>query len=111
MHERVWAVIPTYNEAANVEPIVRALNRSNCKTYFVAHLAEARQVRALAGDATIYTLNGMMPGAAPGFAEARIRPVISSMQEFAEWDAFCNSTGWRGRRSLKRARSRTGAGR
>ncbi len=94
------AVVKSDAYGCGLEPVVRALNRSNCKTYFVAHLAEARQVRALAPDATIYALNGIMPGAAPAFAQARIRPVIGSMYEFAEWDAFCMSTGWRGGAAL-----------
>jgi alanine racemase len=94
------AVVKADAYGCGIEPVVRALNRSNCKTYFVAHLAEGRQVRALAPDATIYALNGIVPGAAAAFAEARVRPVISSMQELAEWDAFCTTSGWRGGAAL-----------
>jgi alanine racemase len=94
------AVVKSDAYGCGLEPVVRAFNRANCKTYFVAHLAEGRQVRAVAPDATIYTLNGMMPGAAAAFAEARIRPVIGSMHELAEWDAFCATTGWRGGAAL-----------
>ncbi len=94
------AVVKADAYGCGLAPVVRALNRSNCKTYFVAHLAEGRQVRALAPEATIYALNGIVPGAAAGFAEARVRPVIGSMQELAEWDAFCATTGWRGGAAL-----------
>src|SRR5581483_4500347 len=48
------AVVKADAYGCGLEPVVRALNRSNCKTFFVAHLAEGRQVRALAPDATIY---------------------------------------------------------
>src|SRR5262249_18853095 len=89
------AVVKADAYGCGLEPVVRALSRSNCKTFFVAHLAEGRKVRALAPDATIYALNGTVPGAAAAFAEARVRPVISSMQELAEWDAFCATSGWR----------------
>ena len=95
------AVVKADAYGCGIEPVVRALNRSNCKTYFVAHLAEGRQVRALAPDATVYALNGIVPGAAAAFAEARVRPVISSMQELAEWDAFCTTSGWRGGAALQ----------
>jgi alanine racemase len=94
------AVVKADAYGCGLEQVVRALSRSNCKTFFVAHLAEGRQVRALAPDATIYALNGMVPGAAAAFAEARVRPVISSMQELAEWDAFCTTSGWRGGAAL-----------
>jgi len=94
------AVVKADAYGCGLEPVVRALNRSNCKTYFVAHLAEGRQVRALAPDATVYVFNGMVPGAAAAFADARVRPVISSMQELAEWDAFCATSGWRGGAAL-----------
>jgi len=90
------AVVKADAYGCGLEPVVRALSRSNCKTFFVAHLAEGRQVRAIAPDATIYALNGIVPGAAAAFAEARVRPVIGSMQELAEWDAFCATSGWRG---------------
>ncbi len=94
------AVVKADAYGCGLEPVVRALTRSNCKTYFVAHLAEGRQVRALAPEATIYALNGMVPGAAAAFAEANVRPVIGSMHELAEWDAFCSSSGWRGGAAL-----------
>ena len=94
------AVVKADAYGCGLEPVGRALNRSNCKTYFVAHLAEGRQVRALAPEATIYALNGMVPGAAAGFADANVRPVIGSMHELAEWDAFCSTNGWRGGAAL-----------
>ena len=90
------AVVKADAYGCGLEPVVRALSRSNCKTFFVAHLAEGRQVRAIAPDAIIYALNGIVPGAAAAFAEARVRPVIGSVQELAEWDAFCATSGWRG---------------
>jgi alanine racemase len=94
------AVVKADAYGCGLEPVVRALNRSACKTYFVAHLAEGRQVRALAPEATIYALNGIAPGAAAAFADAHVRPVIGSMHELAEWDSFCTTSGWRGGAAL-----------
>jgi alanine racemase len=62
----------------------------------VASLAEARRVRALVPAATVYALNGLPPGSAAGFADANVRPVIGSLIEFAEWDAYCTANNWRG---------------
>jgi alanine racemase len=94
------AVVKADAYGCGIEPIVRALNEAGCKTYFVAHLAEGRQVRALAPEASIYALNGLPPGAAAAFARAHVRPVIGSLHELAEWDVFCATSGWRGGAAL-----------
>src|ERR1700761_9716460 len=70
------AVVKADAYGCGLEPVVRALSASDCKTFFVAHLAEARAVRALAPEATVYALSGLAPGAAAAFAQARVRPVI-----------------------------------
>ena len=54
-------------------------------------------MRALAREANIYALSGFAPGAAAAFADAHIRPVIGSLHELAEWDAYCSTSGWRRR--------------
>jgi alanine racemase len=94
------AVVKADAYGCGIEPVVRALAKSGCKTFFVAHLAEARAVRALAPEAAVYTLSGLPSGAAAAFADANVRPVIGSTHELAEWDAFCASSGWRGGAAL-----------
>jgi alanine racemase len=79
-----------------VVPVVTTLARAGCKVFFVASLAEARQVRATVPSATVYALNGLPPGTASAFAEADVRPVLGSLIEIAEWDAYRASSGWRG---------------
>src|SRR5215813_6033254 len=90
------AVVKADAYGCGIEPVVNALSAAGCRTFFVAHLTEGRAVRALAPEATIYALNGLSPGSAAAFARAHIRPAISSLQELAEWDAFCTTSGWRG---------------
>ena len=94
------AVVKADAYGCGLEPVVRALVRSSCKTFFVAHIAEARAVRALAPEATIYALSGLPAGAAAAFAQIHARPVIGSTHELAEWDAFCSTSGWRGGAAL-----------
>src|SRR6267154_1706667 len=65
-----------------------------------AAVAEGRRVRALAPEATIYVLNGVMPGSAQAFANDYLQPVINSTTELAEWDAFVAITNWRGGAAL-----------
>jgi alanine racemase len=94
------AVVKADAYGCGLAPVVRALEQSGCKVYFVAHLAEGRQVRAIAPNADIYALNGLAPGSAAAFADANVRPVIGSLPELTEWDAFCTANGWRGGAAL-----------
>jgi alanine racemase len=89
------AVVKADAYGCGIEPVARALANARCKTFFVAHLAEARRVREVAPDAIIYVLNGIAPGSASAFADAYARPVIGSVAELAEWDSFCHANNWR----------------
>ncbi len=94
------AVIKGDAYGCGIEPVARHLARAGCKTFFVADLSEARRLRSIVAEAAIYVLNGLLPGTAPAFAEIRARPVIGSLIEFAEWDAFCTINQWRGGAAL-----------
>ena len=94
------AVIKADAYGCGIEPVARTLTRAGCKTFFVADLAEARRVRAVAPDAAIYVLSGLLPNTAAAFADIRARPVIGSLVELAEWDAFCSANQWRGGAAL-----------
>jgi alanine racemase len=94
------AVVKANGYGCGLEPVTRRLAKAGCRTFFVADLAEARLVRAVAPDATIYVLNGMMPGSAGAFADGSFRPVINSLTELAEWDAFIAENRWQGGAAL-----------
>ncbi len=94
------AVVKADGYGCGLEPVTRRLARGGCRTFFVADLAEAKRARDVAPDATVYVLNGLMPGTAKAFAEINVRPVIGSLVELAEWDAFVASSGWRGGAAL-----------
>jgi alanine racemase len=94
------AVIKADAYGCGIEPVAGRLARAGCKTFFVADLFEARRARSAAPDTAIYVLNGLLPGTAPAFADLRARPVIGSMVELAEWDAFCAAQQWHGGAAL-----------
>jgi alanine racemase len=94
------AVVKADAYGCGIDPVVRALREAGCRTYFVAHLAEARKVRAIAPEAIVYVLNGLPPGGAAAFADAHVRPVLGSLHEVAEWDVFCIANEWRGGAAL-----------
>jgi len=62
------AVVKADAYGCGIEPVVRALHNAGCKTFFVAHVTEARRVRAVAPEAIVYVLNGIVPGSASAFA-------------------------------------------
>jgi alanine racemase len=95
------AVVKANAYGLGLEPVVARLVKAGCKTFFVADIAEARRVRARARDAAIYVLNGCTPEGSPAFVELNARPVINSMTELAEWDAFVAANDWHGGAALQ----------
>src|SRR5258708_20663605 len=94
------AVVKANAYGCSLEPVTRTLSGAGCRTFFVADVAEGRRVRALAPEAVIYVLNGLMPGSAPAFAADYLRPVINSTTELAEWEAVVAIKNWRGGAAL-----------
>ena len=90
------AVVKADGYGCGVEQVAGALAKGGCTTFFVANLPEARHARAAAPDATIYVLNGVLPGTAAAFAHANLRPVIGDWLGWDEWNAFRADSGWRG---------------
>jgi len=95
------AVVKANGYGLGIEPVTATLAKAGCKTFFVADLAEARRVRSRAPVATIYVLGGCFPESSPAFIELNARPVINSMTELAEWDAFVAARNWRGGAALQ----------
>ncbi len=89
------AVVRADAYGCGINPVAAALAEAGCKTFFVSDLAEAKRVRAAAPESIIYVFNGLF-GNAPTFAATNARPVINSLVELAEWDAFVASSHWTG---------------
>lgn len=70
-----------------------ALWRSGCRTFFVATLTEAEELRALLPEAVIYVFDGLLPGAAATFHAGQLRPVLNSPDEIKEWAEYCARVG------------------
>ena len=90
------AVVKADGYGCGIAAVTARLVKAGCRTFFVADLAEARQVRALAPKAAVYVLNGLSPDHARAFADANVRPVINGPAELAEWDQFVSGSGWAG---------------
>jgi alanine racemase len=90
------AVVKDNAYGCGIEPIAGALAKTGCSTFFVSDIPEARRVRHVAPNASIYVLRGMYSGTGQAFAEINARPVIYSSIEMAEWDHFVSSHRWAG---------------
>ncbi|MCP8940250.1 alanine racemase [Alsobacter sp. SYSU M60028] len=82
------AVLKADAYGTGLEVAAPALVAAGCRTMFVALPSEGVALRALAPEADIYVLNGLLPGTAATLARHRLRPVLGSLDEIAEWAAF-----------------------
>jgi len=94
------AVVKADAYGCGIEQVAGALSAAGCRTFFVANLAEARRARAVAREASVYVLNGLLPGTAPSYAGSNLRPVIGSRVELDEWTTFRAASGWSGGAAL-----------
>lgn len=72
-----------------------ALAGAGCTTFFVAHLSEARRLRAAVPTATIYVLNGLFGAALDTYLAHDIRPVLGSRADVEIFAAHCETVGRR----------------
>jgi len=89
------AVVKADAYGLGLEPVVTALLAGGCKTFFVGHVFEGRDVRALAPEATIYVLNGLRPRTGHIFADHALRPVLCSVPDMEDFGQFCATSGRR----------------
>ena len=90
------AVVKGNAYGCGIEPVAGALAKTGCRTFFVSNIPEAKRVRAVAPNSTIYVLRGLYRGTGQSFAEVNARPVIRSCIEMADWDVFVKSHRWVG---------------
>ena len=87
------AVVKANAYGLGSDRIIPTLAKAGCKTFFIATPDEAEQARAKAPNATIYALDGLLPGSAEDFARLGIRPVLSSLAEVEIWSKLCKMRG------------------
>ncbi|MEQ8195408.1 MAG: alanine racemase [Rhodospirillales bacterium] len=75
--------------------VAPALAKAGCKTFFVAHLQEAIDLRAILPEAGIHVLNGLAPGTGAVFAEHRLVPVLNSLGDLEAWKGFLESQSFK----------------
>lgn len=82
----VGAVVKANAYGLGAKKVAKALYDADCRLFFVANIDEALQLKeSLAADAEILMLNGLPKGAEALCTEARIVPVLNSIDEARLW--------------------------
>ncbi len=71
------AVVKANAYGLGVEEVSKALAANGCKTFFVATLAEAVELRGFLPDSLIAVFSGVLPGEEREYAQHRLTPVIN----------------------------------
>lgn len=79
------AVVKANAYGLGVERVARRLEREGCRKFFVATLAEARELRAIVTAAEIYVFEGAVDGAVANLAELYARPVLNTLEQVERW--------------------------
>ena len=79
------AVVKADAYGLGLSRVAPALAAAGCWTFFVATLAEAKELANILLGLDLYVLDGLFPGTAPEFAAIDARPVLGSMEEIIEW--------------------------
>ncbi|SNS55577.1 alanine racemase [Sphingomonas laterariae] len=91
---RLAAVVKADAYGLGAGRVAGALHEVGCRDYFVAHLAEALALRPLIpAGATVYVLNGLMPGSEAACARTDIVPVLNSLDQARRWQAAARAIG------------------
>jgi alanine racemase len=91
---RIGAVVKADAYGLGASTIAPALAVAGCRDFFVAHLAEALElVSSLPESARLYVLNGLAPGMEGLCAEAGILPVLNTLEQARDWQAYAVAKG------------------
>jgi len=85
------AVVKADGYGLGLDTVIPTLSAAGCAAFFTAHLSEAVRVRELAPEAAIHVLNGLPPASPPLYHRHNITPVLGSIEEIAEWQAFVSA--------------------
>lgn len=82
---RCAGVVKANAYGLGLEPVARRLAVEGCDIFFVATLGEGLQLRTTLPNAEIYVLEGPWPAEVAIFHEARLSPVINTLEQYEHW--------------------------
>ncbi|WP_336277087.1 alanine racemase [Bartonella sp. CB178] len=88
------AVLKANAYGLGADKIAPALYKAGCRTFFVAQITEALQLKnVLPSDVTFVILNGLPFSAEEFVAQSGIVPVLNSWSEIESWQKICQEKG------------------
>jgi len=84
------AVVKADAYGLGLVPVVKALEKEGCSTFFVAHLDEGINARRITPNAEIYILNGLTLHDEAVFQEYTLRPVLNDLAQVERWARYCS---------------------
>jgi len=82
---RSAAVVKADAYGLGAAPLARPLYDAGCRDFFVVALSEAEALRPLLpSDATLYVLNGLLPGTVAAYGDG-VLPVLNSLAQCRTW--------------------------
>jgi len=87
------AVVKADAYGLGAERVVPALLEAGCRSFFVATLQEAQNVRAIAPGTAIYVLDGALPRTEKDIAALCAIPVLSCLDEARAWVSLAGPSG------------------
>jgi len=79
------AVVKADAYGLGVGPVAKCLYDEGCRHFFVATLGEGVELREILGKAEIYVLEGVLEGHEHAVMEARLVPVLNSLEQVRRW--------------------------
>ena len=79
------AVVKADAYGLGVERVVRRLLREECRHFFVATVAEARELRAIASSVEIGVFEGALVGSVDMLVGLHARPVLNTLDQVERW--------------------------
>lgn len=84
------AVVKANAYGIGADKVAPALYKAGCRTFFIAHIKEALQLKAiLPSNVTLALLNGFPLDAEEFVAQAGIVPVLNSWHAIESWQTLC----------------------
>ena len=87
------AVVKADGYGLGAPQVAARLHAEGCRDFFVAHPEEGVALRPHVGDAPIYILNGLIPGAEADYVAHGLAPVLNDPGQVAAWSAWCAGHG------------------
>jgi alanine racemase len=92
---RACAVVKADAYGLGAAKVAPALFEAGSRTFFVALLDEAVELRAILPEAEIHVLDGLFPGTEADFVEHGLVPVLNTLDEVKAWRRHCTRVGRR----------------